>query len=169
MYSMSNFKLLVEKQSEIDTIYQKCNDLIQSTVTPKLDEEVEQFLKLVEQHLTQQGFTITNTSTGLIANYQEAVINVDKHSKHLEECFFINLNSYAEDQVSIVLDISPTMLPKISNQLDGYTDIIEQMTDKLKQAKSLEKACTNPKFLYKTQSNKVFHTPQEVLDYYFQG
>lgn len=82
---------------------------------------------------------------------------------------FINLNSYAEDQVSIVLDISPTMLPKISNRLDGYTDIIEQMTDKLKQAKSLEKACTNPKFLYKTQSNKVFHTPQEVLDYYFQG
>jgi len=82
---MSNFKLLVEKQTEIDTIYQKCNDLIKSNVTPKLDAEVE------------------------------------------------------------------------------------QMTDKLKQAKSLEKACTNPKFLYKTQSNKVFHTPQEVLDYYFQG
>lgn len=81
---------------------------------------------------------------------------------------FINLNSYAEDQVSIVLNISPTMLPKISNQLDGYTDIIEQMTDKLKQAKSLEKACTNPTFLYKTQSNKVFHSAQEVLDYYFQ-
>ena len=38
-----NFKLLVEKQTEIDTIYQKCNDLIQSTVTPKLDAEVEQF------------------------------------------------------------------------------------------------------------------------------
>jgi hypothetical protein len=168
VYSMSNFKLLVEKQAEIDTIYQRCDDLIEKTVTPQLDEKVEQFLKMVEQHLTKQGFKVTNTSTGVIANYQEAVINVDKHSKHLEECFFINLNSYAEDQVSIVLNISPTMLPKISNQLDGYTDIIEQMTDKLKQAKSLEKACTNPTFLYKTQSNKVFHSAQEVLDYYFQ-
>ncbi|WP_230874937.1 hypothetical protein [Lysinibacillus cavernae] len=165
---MSNFKLLVEKQAEIDTIYQKCDDLIQSTVTPKLDEEVGQFLKLVEQHLTKQGFTITNTSTGIVANYQEAVINVDKHSKHLEEWFFFNLNSYAEDQVAIVLDISPMMLPKISNQLDGYTDIIEQMTDKLKQAKSLEKACTDPKFIYKTQSNKIFQAAQEVVDYYFQ-
>ncbi|WCH50019.1 hypothetical protein [Lysinibacillus sp. OF-1] len=165
---MSNFKLLVEKQAEIDTIYQRCDDLIEKTVTPQLDEKVEQFLKMVEQHLTKQGFKVTNTSTGVIANYQEAVINVDKHSKHLEECFFINLNSYAEDQVSIVLNISPTMLPKISNQLDGYTDIIEQMTDKLKQAKSLEKACTNPTFLYKTQSNKIFHSAQEVLDYYFQ-
>ncbi|WP_338653895.1 hypothetical protein [Lysinibacillus sp. Y5S-8] len=165
---MSNFKLLVEKQAEIDTIYQRCDDLIEKTVTPQLDEKVEQFLKMVEQHLTKQGFKVTNTSTGVIANYQEAVINVDKHSKHLEECFFINLNSYAEDQVSIVLDMSPMMLPKISNQLDGYTDIIEQMTDKLKQAKSLEKACTNPTFLYKTQSNKVFHSAQEVLDYYFQ-
>ncbi len=168
MYSMSNFKILVDKQAEIDTIYQKCDDLIQSTVRPKLDAEVEQFLSLVEQHLTQQGFTIKKTSTGLIANFQEAVINVDKHSKHLEECFFINLNSYAEDQVSIVLDISPIMLPKISNQLDGYTDIIEQMTDKLKQAKSLEKACNQPTFLYKTQSNKVFHSAQQVVDYYFQ-
>ncbi len=168
MYSMSNFKLLVEKQAEIDTIYQRCDDLIEKTVTPQLDEKVEQFLKMVEQHLTKQGFKVTNTSTGVIANYQEAVINVDKHSKHLEECFFINLNSYAEDQVSIVLDMSPMMLPKISNQLDGYTDIIEQMTDKLKQAKSLEKACTNPTFLYRTQSNKVFHSAQEVLDYYFQ-
>jgi len=165
---MSNFKLLVEKQAEIDTIYQRCDDLIEKTVTPQLDEKVEQFLKMVEQHLTKQGFKVTNTSTGVIANYQEAVINVDKHSKHLEECFFINLNSYAEDQVSIVLDMSPMMLPKISNQLDGYTDIIEQMTDKLKQAKSLEKACTNPTFLYRTQSNKVFHSAQEVLDYYFQ-
>lgn len=87
MYSMSNFKLLVEKQAEIDTIYQRCDDLIEKTVTPQLDEKVEQFLKMVEQHLTKQGFKVTNTSTGVIANYQEAVINVDKHSKHLEECF----------------------------------------------------------------------------------
>lgn len=168
MYSMSNFKILVEKQTEIDTIYQNCDDLIQSTVTPKLDAEVDRFLQLVEQHLTEQGFNITQTSTGLIAHFHKAVINIDKHSKHLEQCFFINLNSYAEDQVSIVLDISPIMLPKISNQLDGYTDIIEQMTDKLKQAKSLEKACTNPKFLYKTQSNKVFQSAQEVVEHYFQ-
>ncbi|XRD26555.1 hypothetical protein AABM34_09730 [Lysinibacillus fusiformis] len=63
MYSMSNFKILVEKQTEIDTIYQNCDDLIQSTVTPKLDAEVDQFLQLVEQHLTEQGFNITQTST----------------------------------------------------------------------------------------------------------
>lgn len=151
---MSNFKILVDKQAEIDTIYQKCDDLIQSTVRPKLDAEVEQFLSLVEQHLTQQGFTIKKTSTGLIANFQEAVINVDKHSKHLEECFFINLNSYAEDQVSIVLDISPIMLPKISNQLDGYTDIIEQMTDKLKQAKSPRKPVINQHFSIKRKAIK---------------
>ena len=75
------------------------------------------------------------TSTGLIAKYSEAVINVDKHSKDLEECFFINLNNFAEDQVSIVLDVSDIMMPKISNNLDGYSEIIEQMTDTLKYAK----------------------------------
>lgn len=67
---------------------------------------------------------------------------------------FINLNSYAEDQVSIVLDISPTMLPKISNQLDGYTDIIEQMTDKLKQAKVWRKPVQIPNFFIKHKAIK---------------
>ncbi|MGA3600167.1 hypothetical protein [Lysinibacillus agricola] len=165
---MSNFKLLVEKQAEIDTIYQNCDTLIQNNVTPKLDAEVNTFLDSINKKLTEQGFTITVTSTGLIANYNEAVINVDKSSKNLEECFFINLNSYVEDQVSIVLDISDSMLPKISNNLDGYSDMIEQMTDTLKQAKSLEKACTSPKFIYKTKNNIVLNSADEAVNYYFQ-
>ncbi|MFJ8459478.1 hypothetical protein [Lysinibacillus xylanilyticus] len=165
---MSNFKLLVEKQAEIDTIYQNCDTLIQNNVTPKLDAEVNTFLDSINKKLTEQGFTITVTSTGLIANYNEAVINVDKSSKNLEECFFINLNSYVEDQVSIVLDISDSMLPKISNNLDGYSDMIEQMTDTLKQAKSLEKACTSPKFIYKTKNNMVLNSADEAVNYYFQ-
>ncbi|MFJ5565019.1 hypothetical protein [Lysinibacillus xylanilyticus] len=168
MYSLSNFKLLVDKQAEIDTIHQNCDNLMQSTVTPKMDAEVNTLLDAINKKLTEQGFTITVTSTGLIAKYSEAVINVDKHSKSLEECFFINLNSFAEDQVSIILDISDTMMPKISNNLDGYTEIIEQMTDTLKYAKSLEKACTEPKFIYRTQSNIVFHSAEEVVNYYFQ-
>lgn len=168
MYSMSNFKVLVDKQAEIDTIYQNCDDLIQTTVTPKMDEEANKLLDAMDKKLTEQGFTITKTSTGFIAKYQEAVINIDKYSKNLEECFFINLNNYAEDQVSIVLDITHSMMPKISNNLDGYSEIIEQMTDKLKKAKSLEKACTSPKFIYKTQSNTVFQSAEEVVDYYFQ-
>ncbi len=168
MYSISNFKLLVDKQGEIDTIYQNCDNLMQSTVTPKMDAEVHILLDAISKKLTEQGFTITETSTGLIAKYNEAVINVDQHSKDLEECFFINLNSYAEDQVSIVLDVSDTMMPKISNNLDGYSEIIEQMTDTLKYAKSLEKACTSPKFIYKTQSNIIFHSAEEVVNYYFQ-
>ncbi len=49
MYSMSNFKLLVEKQAEIDTIYQNCDDLIQSTVTPKMDEEVNKLLDAMDK------------------------------------------------------------------------------------------------------------------------
>jgi hypothetical protein len=165
---MSNFKLLVEKQAEIDTIYQNCDTLIQNNVTPKLDAEVNTFLDSINKKLTEQGFTITVTSTGLIANYNEAVINVDKSSKNLEECFFINLNNYVEDQVSIVLDISDSMLPKISNNLDGYSDMIEQMTDTLKQAKSLEKACTSPKFIYKTKNNIVLNSADEAVNYYFQ-
>ncbi|MEX3745485.1 MULTISPECIES: hypothetical protein [Lysinibacillus] len=165
---MSNFKLLVEKQAEIDTIYQNCDTLIQNNVTPKLDAEVNTFLDSINKKLTEQGFTITVTSTGLIANYNEAVINVDKSSKNLEECFFINLNNYVEDQVSIVLDISDSMLPKISNNLDGYSDMIEQMTDTLKQAKSLEKACTSPKFIYKTKNNMVLNSADEAVNYYFQ-
>ncbi|WP_341302668.1 hypothetical protein MHB44_10195 [Lysinibacillus sp. FSL H8-0500] len=169
MYSIANFKILVDKQAEIDAIYQQCTQIIESTVTPKLHAEVDRLLKLIEDKLSKQGFTVTKTSTGLIANYQEATINVDKHSKNLEEWFFINLNSFAEDQVGLVLDISPIMMPKISNQLDGYTDIIEQMTDTLKQAKSLQKACTNPTFIYKTQNNKVFQSAQDVVDYYFQS
>jgi len=168
VYSISNFKLLVDKQGEIDTIYQNCDNLMQSTVTPKMDAEVHILLDAISKKLTEQGFTITETSTGLIAKYNEAVINVDQHSKDLEECFFINLNSYAEDQVSIVLDVSDTMMPKISNNLDGYSEIIEQMTDTLKYAKSLEKACTSPKFIYKTQSNIIFHSAEEVVNYYFQ-
>ncbi|MGE7926542.1 hypothetical protein [Lysinibacillus xylanilyticus] len=168
MYSLSNFKLLVDKQAEIDTIHQNCDNLMQSTVTPKMDAEVNTLLDAINKKLTEQGFTITVTSTGLIAKYSEAVINVDKHSKSLEECFFINLNSFSEDQVSIILDVSDTMMPKISNNLDGYTEIIEQMTDKLKYAKSLEKACTEPKFIYRTQSNIVFHSAEEVVNYYFQ-
>ncbi|MGE7674188.1 hypothetical protein ACQKMV_11495 [Lysinibacillus sp. NPDC094403] len=168
MYSISNFKLLVDKQAEIDTIHQNCDNLIQTTVTPKMDAEVNKLLDAIKKKLTEQCFTITVTSTGLIAQYSEAVINIDKHSKDLEECFFINLNSYAEDQVSIVLDISNTMMPKISNNLDGYAEIIEQMTDTLKYAKSLEKACTSPKFIYKTQSNIIFHSAEEVVNYYFQ-
>ncbi|MGY3189903.1 hypothetical protein ACVWXS_004635 [Lysinibacillus sp. TE18511] len=168
MYSMSNFKLLVEKQAEIDTIYQNCDTLIQNNVTPKLDAEVNTFLDSINKKLTEQGFTITVTSTGLIANYNEAVINVDKSSKNLEECFFINLNNYVEDQVSIKLDISDSMLPKISNNLDGYSDMIEQMTDTLKQAKSLEKACTSPKFIYKTKNNIVLNSADEAVNYYFQ-
>ncbi|KMY32634.1 hypothetical protein ACZ11_11060 [Lysinibacillus xylanilyticus] len=168
MYSLSNFKLLVDKQAEIDTIHQNCDNLMQSTVTPKMDAEVNTLLDAINKKLTEQGFTITVTSTGLIAKYSESVINVDKHSKSLEECFFINLNSFAEDQVSIILDISDTMMPKISNNLDGYTEIIEQMTDTLKYAKSLEKACTEPKFIYRTQSNIVFHSAEEVVNYYFQ-
>lgn len=168
MYSMSNFKLLVEKQAEIDTIYQNCDTLIQNNVTPKLDAEVNTFLDSINKKLTEQGFTITVTSTGLIANYNEAVINVDKSAKNLEECFFINLNNYVEDQVSIVLDISDSMLPKISNNLDGYSDMIEQMTDTLKQAKSLEKACTSPKFIYKTKNNMVLNSADEAVNYYFQ-
>ncbi len=168
MYSLSNFKLLVDKQAEIDTIHQNCDSLIQSSVTPKMDAEVNTLLDAINKKLTEQGFTITVTSTGLIAKYSEAVINVDKHSKSLEECFFINLNNFAEDQVSIILDISDSMMPKISNNLDGYTEIIEQMTDTLKYAKSLEKACTEPKFIYRTQSNKVFHSAEEVVNYYFQ-
>ncbi|MEK5231839.1 hypothetical protein MHB42_08680 [Lysinibacillus sp. FSL K6-0232] len=169
MYSIANFKILVDKQAEIDAIYQQCTQLIESTVTPKLHVEAERLLKLMEDRLSKQGFTVTKTSTGLIANYQEATVNVDQHSKNLEEWFYINLNSYAEDQVGIVLDIAPIMLSKISNQLDGYTDIIEQMTDTLKQAKSLYKACTNPTFIYKTQDNKVFQSVQDVVDYYFQA
>ncbi|MGE7943114.1 hypothetical protein ACQKNB_13590 [Lysinibacillus xylanilyticus] len=165
---MSNFKLLVEKQAEIDTTYQNCDTLIQNNVTPKLDAEVNTFLDSINKKLTEQGFTITVTSTGLIANYNEAVINVDKSSKNLEECFFINLNNYVEDQVSIVLDISDSMVPKISNNLDGYSDIIEQMTDTLKQAKSLEKACTSPKFIYKTKNNIVLNSADEAVNYYFQ-
>jgi len=165
---MSNFKLLVEKQAEIDTIYQNCDTLIQNNVTPKLDAEVNTFLDSINKKLTEQGFIITVTSTGLIANYNEAVINVDKSSKNLEECFFINLNNYVEDQVSIVLDISDSMLPKISNNLDGYSDMIEQMTDTLKQAKSLEKACTSPKFIYKTKNNMVLNSADEAVNYYFQ-
>lgn len=165
---MSNFKLLVEKQAEIDTTYQNCDTLIQNNVTPKLDAEVNTFLDSINKKLTEQGFTITVTSTGLIANYNEAVINVDKSSKNLEECFFINLNNYVEDQVSIVLDISDSMLPKISNNLDGYSDMIEQMTDTLKQAKSLEKACTSPKFIYKTKNNIVLNSADEAVNYYFQ-
>ncbi|MFJ7981552.1 hypothetical protein ACIQ1D_14840 [Lysinibacillus xylanilyticus] len=168
MYSLSNFKLLVDKQAEIDTIHQNCDNLMQSTVTPKMDAEVNTLLDAINKKLTEQGFTITVTSTGLIAKYSEAVINVDKHSKSLEECFFINLNSFSEDQVSIILDVSDTMMSKISNNLDGYTEIIEQMTDKLKYAKSLEKACTTPKFIYRTQSNIVFHSAEEVVNYYFQ-
>ncbi|MGE7688390.1 hypothetical protein ACQKMI_04175 [Lysinibacillus sp. NPDC097214] len=168
MYSISNFKLLVEKQAEIDTIHQNCDNLMQTTVTPKMDAEVNTLLDAINKKLTEQGFTITMTSTGLIANYNEAVINVDKHSKDLEECFFINLNSYAEDQVSIVLDVSDTMMPKISNNIDGYSEIIEQMTDTLKYAKSLEKACTSPTFIYKTQSNIIFHSAEEVVNHYFQ-
>ncbi|MFJ8513507.1 hypothetical protein [Lysinibacillus xylanilyticus] len=168
MYSLTNFKLLVDKQAEIDTIHQNCDNLMQSTVTPKMDAEVNTLLDAINKKLTEQGFTITVTSTGLIAKYSEAVINVDKHSKSLEECFFINLNSFAEDQVSIILDVSDTMMPKISNNLDGYTEIIEQMTDTLKYAKSLEKACTEPKFIYRTQSNIVFHSAEEVVNYYFQ-
>jgi len=73
-----------------------------------------------------------------------------------------------EDQVSIVLDISDSMLPKISNNLDGYSDMIEQMTDTLKQAKSLEKACTSPKFIYKTKNNMVLNSADEAVNYYFQ-
>lgn len=165
---MSNFKLLVEKQAEIDTIYQNCDTLIQNNVTPKLDAEVNTFLDSINKKLTEQGFTITVTSTGLIANYNEAVINVDKSSKNLEECFFINLNNYVEDQVSIKLDISDAMMPKISNNLDGYSDMIEQMTDTLKQAKSLEKACTSPKFIYKTKNNIVLNSADEAVNYYFQ-
>ncbi|WP_223555776.1 hypothetical protein [Lysinibacillus sphaericus] len=165
---MSNFKLLVEKQAEIDTIYQNCDTLIQNNVSPKLDAEVNTFLDSINKKLTEQGFTITVTSTGLIANYNEAVINVDKSSKNLEECFFINLNNYVEDQVSIKLDISDSMLPKISNNLDGYSDMIEQMTDTLKQAKSLEKACTSPKFIYKTKNNIVLNSADEAVNYYFQ-
>lgn len=49
VYSMSNFKLLVEKQAEIDTIYQNCDDLIQSTVTPKMDEEVNKLLDAMDK------------------------------------------------------------------------------------------------------------------------
>ena len=165
---MSNFKLLVEKQAEIDTIYQNCDTLIQNNVTPKLDAEVNTFLDSINKKLTEQGFTITETSTGLIANYNEAVINVDKSSKNLEECFFINLNNYAEDQVSIVLDISDSKMTKISNNLDGYSEIIEQMTDTLKQAKSLEEACTSPKFIYKTKNNIVLTSADEAVNYYFQ-
>ncbi|MFJ3390763.1 MULTISPECIES: hypothetical protein [Lysinibacillus] len=168
MYSISNFKLLVDNQAEIDTIHQNCDNLIQKTVTPKMDAEVNTLLDAINKKLTEQGFTITVTSTGLIAKYSEAVINVDKHSKDLEECFFINLNNFAEDQVSIVLDVSDIMMPKISNNLDGYSEIIEQMTDTLKYAKSLEKACTSPKFIYKTQSNIIFHSAEEVVNYYFQ-
>ncbi|MFJ7732919.1 hypothetical protein ACIQXF_13595 [Lysinibacillus sp. NPDC097231] len=169
MYSLSNFKILVEKQKEIDNIHQNCDHLMQTTVTPKMNAEVNNLLDAINKKLTEQGFSITETSTGLIAKYGEsAVINVDKHSKNLEECFFINLNNYAEDQVAIVLDITDSMMSKISNNLDGYSDIIDQMTDTLKQAKSLEKACTSPKFIYKTQNNIIFQSADEVVDYYFQ-
>ncbi|GLC88856.1 hypothetical protein [Lysinibacillus piscis] len=167
MYALTNFKYLVDKQAEIDALYRQCDDLIQTTVTPQLEAETQQFLDSIDQKLTEQDFTITRTSTGLIANYQEAVINVDKHSKHLEECFFINLNSYAEDQISIVLTIKQVKVAKISQDVDGYAEVMEQMMDKLQQAKSLYNACKEPTFNYKTQGGIIFHSYDEVIAYYF--
>ncbi len=53
-----------------------------------MTSEVDKFLDAVNKRLVESGFTVTLTQTGLIAKYKEATVNVDKHSKDLEECFF---------------------------------------------------------------------------------
>ena len=50
VYSISNFKLLVDNQAEIDTIHQNCDHLIQTTVTPKMDEEVNTLLDAINKN-----------------------------------------------------------------------------------------------------------------------
>jgi len=169
MYSLSNFKLLVEKQAEIDTIYQNCNELKKTTVAPKIASEVQQFFACCIYQLEQQGFTVTTTSSNLTAQYKEAYIKIDKHPKDLEECIFINLNNYIEDQLSIMLDIESQQFDQMtSTNLDGFSTIIEQVNDKLNHAKNLQSACQMAKLIYKNNDNKIFHCADDVVNYYFK-
>ncbi|MGN4123449.1 hypothetical protein ACMGD3_00130 [Lysinibacillus sphaericus] len=169
MYTVSNFKLLVDKQEEIDAIYQNCEELKKTTVTPKMNSEVDKLVDAINKRLVERGFTVTLTSTGLIANYKEAVVNVDKHSKDLEECFFINFNNYAEDRLSMILDIKQTNNAQTkSNYLDGFAEFLHQMSDKLNNAKNLQDACRVANLIYKTQNNVTFYSAEEVVNYYFK-
>ncbi|MFJ7666317.1 hypothetical protein ACIQXI_04375 [Lysinibacillus sp. NPDC097195] len=169
MYSLSNFKLLVEKQMEIDTIYQNCYELKKTTVAPKIASEVQQFFTSVITHLEQHGFTVTMASSKLIAQYKQAQITIDKHSKDLEECIFINLNNYVEDQLSIMLDIESQQLDQHnSTHLDGFSSIIEQINGKLNHAKNLQNACQAAKLIYKNNENNIFHSADEVVNFYFK-
>lgn len=169
MYSLSNFKLLVEKQAEIDTIYQHCAELKKTTVAPKIASEVQHFYARSIHHLEQQGFTVTVTSSKITAHYKKAFITIDKHSKDLEECIFINLNNYIEDQLSIMLDIESLQFAPISpSNQDGFSTILEQVNDKLNYAKNLQSACQMAKLLYKNNENKIFHCAEDVVNYYFK-
>ena len=169
MYSLSNFKLLVEKKKEIDAIYQQCDELKKTTVTPKISEEVDRFYTCCKTHLEQQGFKVTLSSSKLIAEYKEAFINIDKHSKDIEECIFINLNNYVQDQLSIMLDIEYQQFEQIiTYNLDGFSTVIEQVNEKLNQAKNFQDACKAAKLIYKNNQNDIFHSADEAVNYYFK-
>ncbi|QDQ02683.1 hypothetical protein FOH38_20750 [Lysinibacillus fusiformis] len=169
MYTVSNLKLLIDKQEEIDAIYQNCKELKKTTVTPKMNAEVDILFDAINKRLVEQGFTVTMTPTGLLANYKEAVVNIDKHSKDLEECFFINFNNYAEDRLSIILDIKHNNnAQKNSNHEDGFSEFLLQMSDKLNNAKNLQDACRVANLIYKSQNNVTFYSAEEVVNYYFK-
>ncbi|MET4562665.1 hypothetical protein [Lysinibacillus parviboronicapiens] len=169
MYTVSNLKLLIDKQEEIDAIYKNCEDLKKTTVSPKMTSEVDKFLDAVNKRLVESGFTVTLTQTGLIAKYKEATVNVDKHSKDLEECFFINFNNFAEDRLSIILDIKHNKNAQTnSNYMDGFSEFLEQMSDKLNYAKNLQDACRVANVIYRTQNNVTFYSAEEVVNYYFK-
>ncbi|MFJ7405656.1 MULTISPECIES: hypothetical protein [unclassified Lysinibacillus] len=169
MYSLSNFKLLVEKQEEINAIYQNCDELKKTTVAPKISSEVDHFFECSKNHLESQGFNVTVTTSKLKAQYKEAFITIDKHSKDLEECIFINLNNYVEDQLSIMLDIDSQQSQQIiTYNKDGFSKALEQVNDKLNRAKNLQNACQATKLIYKNNQNNIFHSADEAINYYFK-
>lgn len=109
------------------------------------------------------------SSSKLIAEYKEAFINIDKHSKDIEECIFINLNNYVEDQLSIMLDIEYQQFEQIiTYNLDGFSTVIEQVNEKLNQAKNFQDACKAAKLIYKNNQNDIFHSADEAVNYYFK-
>lgn len=170
MFSLSNFKLLVEKQEEIDAMYQNCEELKKSTIAPKISSEVDHFFDCIKNHLESQGFMVTVTTSKLKAQYKQAFITIDKHSKDLEECIFINLNNYVEDQLSIMLDNDndTQQSQQIStNNQDDFSSVIDQVNDKLQRAKNLQNACRAAKLIYKNKQNKIFLSAQEAINFYF--
>ncbi len=93
-------------------------------------------------------------------------INIQKTWKNV---FFINFNNFAEDRLSIILDIKHNKNAQTnSNYMDGFSEFLEQMSDKLNYAKNLQDACRVANVIYRTQNNVTFYSAEEVVNYYFK-